>query len=65
MKIADKEKDGTGTAKNESTVIDKDKKRLSSTDVDDKSRLDDEDYWEEMLFISRGPNGWNIGCGCG
>lgn len=25
----------------------------------------DEDYWEEMLFISRGPSGWNIGCGCG
>ena len=25
----------------------------------------DEEYWEEMLFISRGPTGWNIGCGCG
>ena len=27
--------------------------------------LTDEEYWEEMLFISLGPCGWNIGCGCG
>ena len=27
--------------------------------------LTDEEYWEEMLFISLGPGGWNIGCGCG
>ena len=26
---------------------------------------DDEEYWEEMLFLSRGPRKWNIGCGCG
>ena len=25
----------------------------------------DEEYWEEMLFLSLGPRGWNIGCGCG
>jgi len=25
---------------------------------------DDEEYWEEMLFLSRGPRKWNIGCGC-
>lgn len=31
----------------------------------EKSEKSDEDYWEEMLFISRGPTGWNIGCGCG
>lgn len=31
----------------------------------DDMEKSDEDYWEEMLFISRGPNGWNIGCGCG
>lgn len=31
----------------------------------DEMEKSDEDYWEEMLFISRGPNGWNIGCGCG
>ena len=21
-----------------------------------------DDYWEDMLLISRGPRGWNIGC---
>jgi len=21
-----------------------------------------DDYWEDMLRISRGPRGWNIGC---
>ena len=31
----------------------------------DAAGLSDEEYWERMLFISRGPTGWNIGCGCG
>jgi|GEM_PF-6426428 len=31
----------------------------------DGETISDEDYWEQMMFISRGPAGWNIGCGCG
>lgn len=29
------------------------------------ANISDEEYWEEMLFTSLGPRGWNIGCGCG
>ena len=25
----------------------------------------DDEYWEEMLFLSLGQRKWNIGCGCG
>lgn len=48
-----------------------DKKRKEDNNVACKKIIgeeiekNDEDYWEEMLFISRGPNAWNIGCGCG
>jgi len=37
--------------------------RKSVTFADEKGETQAwDDYWEDMLLISRGPRGWNIGC---
>ena len=43
-----------------------DDKNISEKDKDKCEYMsDDEEYWEEMFFLSLGPRKWNIGCGCG
>lgn len=39
--------------------------KTNRNDSDPEDILNDEEYWEEMLCVSLGPRGWNIGCGCG
>lgn len=45
-----------------SSPEEKDPKK-SVTFANEKGEIDAwDDYWEDMLRISRGPRGWNIGC---
>ena len=37
--------------------------RKSVSFTNEKGEIESwDDYWEDMLLISRGPRGWNIGC---
>ena len=49
----------------ESSPKDEEAKKIDPTSTQKTDALSDEEYWEEQIFISRGPAGWNIGCGCG
>jgi len=45
-----------------SSPEEKDSKK-SVTFCNEKGEIDAwDDYWEDMLRISRGPRGWNVGC---
>ena len=40
--------------------------KKSVTFCNEKGEIDAwDDYWEDMLRISRGPRGWNVGNCCG